>query len=145
LYHATTARRVLDGVRDQVEQQLTQPRSIAHDDAVGCDERHARMGRISQAIGEDADVREVEFGGAGMLFHPKDLELAAEMLGLGDLTQAWPAELQRHYARGFSVARRLGLLLTIPRFLPAMGPIAMRSPPPRPNSSCFSEQFGQTK
>ncbi|MDT5017808.1 MAG: menaquinone-9 beta-reductase, partial [Mycobacterium sp.] len=30
-------------------------------------------------------------------------------------------------ARGFSVARRLALLLTIPRFLPLTGPIAMRS------------------
>jgi hypothetical protein len=35
--------------------------------------------------------------------------------------------LQEHYARGFSVARRLALLLTIPRFLPSTGPIAMRS------------------
>ena len=53
--------------------------------------------------------------------------LAAEMLGSGDLTAAWPALLQQHYARGFSVARRLALLLTLPRFLPATGPIAMRS------------------
>ena len=30
-------------------------------------------------------------------------------------------------ARGFSVARRLALLLTFPRFLPATGPLAMRS------------------
>jgi hypothetical protein len=35
--------------------------------------------------------------------------------------------LQAHYARGFSVARRLALLLTFPRFLPSTGPIAMRS------------------
>jgi menaquinone-9 beta-reductase len=53
--------------------------------------------------------------------------LAAEMLGSEDLTAAWPALLQRHYARGFSVARRLALLLTYPRFLPATGPLAMRS------------------
>ena len=49
------------------------------------------------------------------------------MLGTGDLTSAWPAVLQQHYAQGFSVARRLALLLTFPRFLPATGPIAMRS------------------
>jgi hypothetical protein len=49
------------------------------------------------------------------------------MLGCGDLTRAWPALLQEHYARGFSVARRLALLLTFPRFLPATGPAAMRS------------------
>src|ERR1700676_4102070 len=35
--------------------------------------------------------------------------------------------LSAHYARGFSVARRLALLLTIPRFLPSTGPLAMRS------------------
>jgi len=35
--------------------------------------------------------------------------------------------LHEHYARGFSVARRLALLLTFPRFLPATGPLAMRS------------------
>ena len=43
------------------------------------------------------------------------------------VTSAWPAVLSAHYARGFSVARRLALLLTIPRFLPATGPLAMRS------------------
>ena len=53
-----------------------------------------------------------------------------EMLGSGDLSnlsKAWPSLLQSHYGRGFSVARRLALLLTFPRFLPATGPIAMRS------------------
>jgi geranylgeranyl reductase family protein len=53
-----------------------------------------------------------------------------EMLGSGDLadlSRAWPQALQTHYGRGFSVARRLALLLTFPRFLPATGPIAMRS------------------
>src|SRR5581483_7200488 len=53
--------------------------------------------------------------------------LAAEILGSGDLSKAWPSLLQSHYGRGFSVARRLALLLTFPRFLPATGPIAMRS------------------
>jgi hypothetical protein len=52
------------------------------------------------------------------------------MLGpgdLADLSRAWPQLLQTHYGRGFSVARRLALLLTFPRFLPTSGPIAMRS------------------
>ncbi len=35
--------------------------------------------------------------------------------------------LTEHYARGFSAARRLALLLTYPRFLPMAGPVAMRS------------------
>ena len=43
------------------------------------------------------------------------------------MLSAWPALLQAHYGRGFSVARRLGLLLTLPRFLPLTGPVAMRS------------------
>ena len=49
------------------------------------------------------------------------------MLGSGDFSKAWPNVLQSHYGAGFSVARRLGLLLTFPRFLPAAGPIGMRS------------------
>jgi menaquinone-9 beta-reductase len=65
--------------------------------------------------------------GEGIDYGLETGRLAAELLGTGDFTTAWPAELRRHYSRGFSVARRLGLLLTIPRFLPATGPIAMRS------------------
>ncbi|WP_284228990.1 menaquinone reductase [Mycobacterium antarcticum] len=65
--------------------------------------------------------------GEGIDYGLETGRLAAEMLGSGDLTHAWPGELHRHYARGFSVARRLGLLLTIPRFLPTVGPLAMRS------------------
>ncbi|ORB11029.1 menaquinone reductase [Mycobacterium noviomagense] len=53
--------------------------------------------------------------------------LAVELLGSGDLSRAWPTVLQQHYGRAFSVARRLALLLTFPRFLPTTGPLAMRS------------------
>ena len=52
---------------------------------------------------------------------------AAEMLGSGDFSQAWPTLLQEHYARAFSVARRLAWLLTVPWLLPTVGPFAMRS------------------
>jgi flavin-dependent dehydrogenase len=65
--------------------------------------------------------------GEGIDYGLETGRLAAELLGSGDLSQAWPATLQAHYGRGFSVARRLGLLLTLPRFLPLTGPIAMRS------------------
>ena len=65
--------------------------------------------------------------GEGIDYGLETGRLAAEMLGSGDLTSAWPSVLQQHYARGFSVARRLALLLTIPRFLPSTGPLAMRS------------------
>lgn len=53
--------------------------------------------------------------------------LAAEMLGGGDFSLAWPMLLQEHYARAFSIARRLAWLLTVPWLLPTVGPFAMRS------------------
>ena len=65
--------------------------------------------------------------GEGIDYGLETGRLAAEMLGTGDLPAAWPALLQSHYGRGFSVASRLGLLLTMPRFLPTTGPLAMRS------------------
>ncbi|MBX5488788.1 Menaquinone reductase [Mycolicibacterium hassiacum DSM 44199] len=65
--------------------------------------------------------------GEGIDYGLETGRLAAELLGTGDLSAAWPATLQAHYARCFSVARRLALLLTFPRFLPTAGPLAMRS------------------
>lgn len=65
--------------------------------------------------------------GEGIDYGLETGRLAAELVDLPDLTLVWPALLQAHYARGFSVARRLGLLLTLPRFLPLTGPLAMRS------------------
>ncbi|MDQ1321034.1 MAG: menaquinone-9 beta-reductase [Actinomycetota bacterium] len=65
--------------------------------------------------------------GEGIDYGLETGRLAAESLDEVDLQRAWPALLQAHYARGFSVARRLGLLLTLPRFLPLTGPAAMRS------------------
>jgi geranylgeranyl reductase family protein len=65
--------------------------------------------------------------GEGIDYGLETGRLAAELLGSPDLALAWPALLQAHYGRGFSVARRLGLLLTLPRFLPLTGPLAMRS------------------
>ncbi|MCH9668142.1 MAG: geranylgeranyl reductase family protein [Actinomycetia bacterium] len=65
--------------------------------------------------------------GEGIDYGLETGRLAAELLDLGDYSQAWPAVLHEHYGRGFSVARRLALLLTFPRFLPSTGPWAMRS------------------
>lgn len=65
--------------------------------------------------------------GEGIDYGLETGRLAAELLDQRDLTQAWPAVLTEHYARGFSAARRLALLLTYPRFLPMAGPVAMRS------------------
>ncbi|MBU9766652.1 geranylgeranyl reductase family protein [Mycobacterium sp. TNTM28] len=65
--------------------------------------------------------------GEGIDYGLETGRLAAELLGSGDYSQVWPTVLQEHYAHGFSVARRLALLLTLPRFLPATGPVALRS------------------
>jgi geranylgeranyl reductase family protein len=83
-------------------------------------------GRNWMLIG-DAAACVNPLNGEGIDYGLESGRLAAEMLGSGDFAKAWPHELQTHYARGFSVARRLGLLLTFPRFLPAAGPIGMRS------------------
>ncbi|WP_172800587.1 menaquinone reductase [Mycobacterium sp. IS-1496] len=65
--------------------------------------------------------------GEGIDYGLETGRLAVDLLGADDLSQAWPAVLSEHYARGFSVARRLALLLTLPKFLPVTGPVAMRS------------------
>lgn len=65
--------------------------------------------------------------GEGIDYGLETGRLAADLLGSGDLSAAWPAVLQEHYAAGFSVARRLAILLTVPKFLPITGPVAMRS------------------
>ena len=65
--------------------------------------------------------------GEGIDYGLETGRLAAEHVGAPDLTREWPAQLSAHYGRGFSVARRLGLLLTVPRFLPLAGPVGMRS------------------
>jgi menaquinone-9 beta-reductase len=50
-----------------------------------------------------------------------------ELFGEDDWSAAWPAVLRRHYGEAFSIARRLAGLLTLPRLLPAAGPVGMRS------------------
>jgi geranylgeranyl reductase family protein len=50
-----------------------------------------------------------------------------DLFGEDDWSEAWPATLRSHYGEAFSIARRLAGLLTVPRFLPAAGPVGMRS------------------
>jgi len=83
-------------------------------------------GRNWMLIG-DAAACVNPLNGEGIDYGLETGRLAVELLGSGDLSRIWPRTLQSHYGRGFSVARRLGLLLTLPRFLPAAGPIGMRS------------------
>jgi flavin-dependent dehydrogenase len=49
------------------------------------------------------------------------------LFGDDDWSRAWPETLRRHYGEAFSIARRLAGLLTLPRLLPAAGPVGMRS------------------
>ena len=53
--------------------------------------------------------------------------VAETMTEHDDLSQVWPALLRDHYGESFSIARRLGGLVTVPRLLPALGPVGMRS------------------
>ncbi|MGW0042737.1 geranylgeranyl reductase family protein [Rhodococcus sp. NPDC003348] len=65
--------------------------------------------------------------GEGIDYGLETGRMVADVLGAGDLTDLWPAVLRRRYGRSFSIARRLAGLLTVPRVLPAGGPVAMRS------------------
>lgn len=49
--------------------------------------------------------------------------------GSGSLEESWPALLRDHYGASFSIARRLGALITVPGLLGRLGPIGMRSRP----------------
>src|SRR5215218_10426692 len=50
-----------------------------------------------------------------------------ELFDDADWSAAWPDTLRRSYGEAFSIARRLAGLLTVPRLLPAAGPVGMRS------------------
>lgn len=66
--------------------------------------------------------------GEGIDYGLETGRLAAEMIADGaELDTGWPATLRRHYGEAFSIARRLAGLITVPRLLPALGPIGMRS------------------
>lgn len=65
--------------------------------------------------------------GEGIDYGLEGGRLVARVLGDADLTDVWPAILRDRYGRAFSIARRLAGLLTLSRFLPASGPVAMRS------------------
>lgn len=71
--------------------------------------------------------------GEGIDYGLETGRLAAELLADGtkgiDITTAWPEILNHHYGTAFSIARRLGNLLTVPGFLTAAGPVGMRSTP----------------
>jgi geranylgeranyl reductase family protein len=66
--------------------------------------------------------------GEGIDYGLETGRLVAEVLAGGDgLSSTWPALLRDHYGEGFSIARRLAGLVTVPRLLPTLGPAGMRS------------------
>ena len=66
--------------------------------------------------------------GEGIDYGLETGRLVAELIADGAaLDRAWPALLGEHYGEAFSIARRLAGLVTVPRLLPALGPIGMRS------------------
>jgi len=66
--------------------------------------------------------------GEGIDYGLETGRFVAEVLaGTDDLSLAWPALLRRHYGEAFSIARRLAGFITVPRMLPALGPVGMRS------------------
>ncbi len=66
--------------------------------------------------------------GEGIDYGLETGRLGAELFASTTAVQiAWPALLTEHYGPAFSIARRLASLLTVPKFLPAAGPIGMRS------------------
>ncbi|WP_315901297.1 geranylgeranyl reductase family protein [Rhodococcus sp. BP22] len=79
------------------------------------------------AIIGDAAACVNPLNGEGIDYGLEGGRLIADMLDENDLSEAWPALLREHYGQAFSIARRLAGLLTVPRFLPATGPIGMRS------------------
>jgi len=66
--------------------------------------------------------------GEGIDYGLETGRLVAELIADGAaLDRAWPALLTEHYGEAFSIARRLAGLVTVPRLLPALGPVGMRS------------------
>ncbi|WP_188543348.1 geranylgeranyl reductase family protein [Rhodococcoides trifolii] len=90
-------------------------------------------GAVSNVAGEnwaiigDAAACVNPLNGEGIDYGLEGGRLVADVLREKDLTEVWPAILREHYGQSFSVARRLAGLLTLPRFLPAAGPVGMRS------------------
>ncbi len=66
--------------------------------------------------------------GEGIDYGLETGRLVAESIHNGEhLGTTWPRVLTHHYGEAFSIARRLAGLITVPRLLPTLGPVGMRS------------------
>lgn len=91
-------------------------------------------GAVSQVAGEnwaligDAAACVNPLNGEGIDYALETGRLAVDLMGdAEDLSEAWPALLSEVYGEGFSIARRLASLITVPGLLPVAGPVGMRS------------------
>ncbi|CAB4887120.1 geranylgeranyl reductase family protein [Rhodococcus fascians] len=82
---------------------------------------------VNWAIIGDAAACVNPLNGEGIDYGLEGGRMVVDLLDHADLTDAWPTVLREHYGQAFSIARRLAGLLTVPRFLPAAGPVGMRS------------------
>ncbi|WJZ17048.1 geranylgeranyl reductase family protein [Corynebacterium guangdongense] len=86
-------------------------------------------GRNWMIIG-DAAAGVNPLNGEGIDYGLEMAEHAVTLLdaGYADLTDVWPQLLRDRYGEAFLLARTAARLLTYPKFLPAVGPLALRGP-----------------
>lgn len=87
----------------------------------------SRVAGVNWMLIGDAAACVNPLNGEGIDYGLETGRLAVQLLDERDFTNAWTSTLQTHYAEAFSIARRLGALLTNDWFLPKFGPIGMRS------------------
>lgn len=85
------------------------------------------------ALVGDAAALVNPLNGEGIDYGMESARLAVGLLPVAattpdGLSHMWPAALRAEFGEGFSLARRLARLLTIPGFLPAAGPLTLGAP-----------------
>ncbi|KQB87351.1 geranylgeranyl reductase family protein [Corynebacterium lowii] len=84
-------------------------------------------GRNWMLIG-DAAACVNPLNGEGIDYGMETAALAVSLLGFSDYRRLWPTVLREEYGDSFALARTAARLLTYPRLLPAVGPLALRGP-----------------
>lgn len=69
----------------------------------------------------------IDYGLETGRFVAAELARGAGVVPGRELDRVWPALLRQEYGEAFSIARRLAGLVTVPRLLPTLGPVGMRS------------------
>ncbi len=83
---------------------------------------------VNWALIGDAAACVNPLNGEGIDYGLETGRLVAEVMDEHhDLTTVWPATLRDRYGEAFSIARRLAGLVTVPKLLPTLGPVGMRS------------------